>query len=161
MDESGTEIEEEVIIEDIPVDSIESDGAAIKLAEPKNHSVNDTTTAETTTPTERTIDDVPKEKDKFPSIESIDDAPVVTRLKFNDIDSVLNEDNTSTTVEAPKDIKRLEEISAANFMQRKLEEEEDNEKISILGDAKESDLGIDVLDGSMDDNLLDDVITVL
>lgn len=58
-----------------------------------------------------------------PTIQDIDDKPVMTRLAFNDVDEAFGEDNTKEEVVAPKTIERLEEISAARNLQRKLEEE--------------------------------------
>jgi hypothetical protein len=151
--DNSVEIEEEVIVESIPVEPDAGGGVPTPTPTPTLD------TATTATP-ERTIDDVPKDKADFIAIKNTDNEPVVTRLTFNDIDSVLNGDDSSTAVEAPKDIKRLEEISSANFMQRKLQEEEDdddNEKIKILSDASVDDLGIDVLDAPHAENLLDDI----
>ena len=65
------------------------------------------------------------------------------RLSFNNEDSVLDMGtNESKQINAPKDIQRLEEISAERNEQRKLEEaeydddEDDYEKINILGDTE-------------------------
>ena len=80
-------------------------------------------------------------------INNIDDNEVTTRLKFNDYDSVLDEMNTITSVNAPKTLERLEEISTSNALQRKLDEaqEEDEDKIRILEETV--DLGLlDVVD---------------
>jgi hypothetical protein len=60
-----------------------------------------------------------------PSIKNVDEKPVVTQLTFNDIDSILESDNVVKSVEAPKTIERLEEISTSRAIQRKLEEEEE------------------------------------
>ena len=78
-----------------------------------------------------------------PSVQNLDDAPAVTRLAFNDMDSVLTEGQTKPEeVLAPKTIDRLEEISAARAMQRKLEEEEeaDEDRIKIFDDAATLDV---------------------
>ena len=45
-------------------------------------------------------------------------------------------------VEAPKTIERLEEISALRNMQRKMEEEDDDEKLKISNE----DVSLDILD---------------
>jgi hypothetical protein len=57
-----------------------------------------------------------------PSITNIDEAKVVTRLSFNDVDNV----SDGTSKNAPKDIERLERISADRSAQRKLEELDDD-----------------------------------
>jgi hypothetical protein len=92
--------------------------------------------------------DIPPEI--VPSIKNIDNENVITRLSFNDIDSVLDDTNKVETINAPKTIERLEEISSARAIQRKLEEENDsedymNDNIKIFGDNIPLD-NIDVVD---------------
>ncbi len=54
------------------------------------------------------------------------------RLSFNNIDYVRSSDGKEMTVNAPKDIERLEEISQMRYQQRRAEDEEDdNEKLKI------------------------------
>lgn len=62
-------------------------------------------------------------------------------LKFNDIDSVMT-NGKEELVEAPKTIERLEEISTLRNMQRKMEEEEDDEKLKISNE----EVSLDILD---------------
>jgi hypothetical protein len=52
-------------------------------------------------------------------------------LKFNDVDSVISKNGKEELIEAPKTIERLEEISALRNIQRKIEEEEEDEKLKI------------------------------
>jgi hypothetical protein len=169
MDES-VDIEEEVIIEDI-IEPKPAVGAAPAAGGGASANLGAATAAAGDAPSsgamERTIDDVPEKGTKFPVISNINDEPTVTKLSFNDIDSVLSEDNTHTQIEAPKDIERLEKISEASFLQRKLEEEEsnqadgDDEKIKILADVDINELGIDSLDVKTDENIeLDDIISI-
>jgi predicted transcriptional regulator len=70
---------------------------------------------------------------------------VVSRIQFNDYDSVINSNtNAVEKVNAPKTFERLEEISTASAM-RKMEEDEDDDsdKIRITDDdIKLDDLGI-------------------
>ncbi len=63
-------------------------------------------------------------------------------LKFNDIDKVMSKNGKEEEVNAPKTIERLEEISALRNMQRKMEEEEDDEKLKISNE----DISLDNLD---------------
>jgi hypothetical protein len=81
-------------------------------------------------------------------------------LKFNDVDSVLNKDNKQEVVSAPKTIERLEEISALRNMQRKMEEESDDEKLNISDQDVEL-TGLDVHElqpeVKLDEFLLDDI----
>lgn len=82
-----------------------------------------------------------------PSVQNIDEEKVVTRLTFNDIDSALNDNNEVESINAPKTIERLEEISTSRAIQRKLEEEaeEEEDKIKIHTDTIDL-MGLDVLD---------------
>jgi hypothetical protein len=63
-------------------------------------------------------------------------------LKFNDIDSVMTKSGKEELIEAPKTIERLEEISTLRNMQRKMEEEQDDEILKISNE----DVSLDILD---------------
>jgi hypothetical protein len=52
-------------------------------------------------------------------------------LKFNDVDSVLNDGGKEEFINAPKTIDRLEEISKLRNEQRKQDEEDDDEVLKI------------------------------
>jgi len=82
--------------------------------------------------------------DMVPAISNVSDEPLITRLTFDDIDHVLDESGKEEKVEAPKSIDRLEEISVSRNLQRKLEEEasDDEDKLTIMGDDINVDLGI-------------------
>lgn len=71
-----------------------------------------------------------------PVIQNIDNEEVVTKLSFNDLDSVLDESNNVNQIDAPKTIDRLEEISTSRAIQRKLDEQEsdDEDRIQIHTD---------------------------
>jgi len=90
----------------------------------------------------------------IPAIADLDTKPVITRLAFNDVDEAFCEETGREEIVAPKNIERLEEISAARNLQRKLEEEgedDDDEpldRISIKDDLDLGELGITDLDGS-------------
>jgi hypothetical protein len=66
----------------------------------------------------------------------------VPSLKFNDNDTAIFADNTEEVISAPKTIERLEEISDARYLQRKLEAEaeEDEDRIKI------SDQSVSIMD---------------
>lgn len=137
MDESE-EQEEEVIIEDVP-------------AEPEKKPVEDENKEE-----ENKTDPINKEEDipeQVPSVKNIDEEVVKTQLTFNDIDSVLNENDEKEQVSAPKSIERLEEISNDRAIARKLEEladdEGDDEVLNIGEDIKLNDVAEINDDGSM------------
>lgn len=96
-----------------------------------------------------------------PSISNIDNEPVVTKLTFNDYDSVLDMGTgKASDVNAPKNIDRLEEISTARAIQRKLEEEEDDDDDKIRIHTDNIDLGeMDVFDMNKP-NTVGDAITL-
>ena len=101
-----------------------------------------------------------EDKDKFPeakesemptvpTIKNMDNENVITRLSFNDYDTVLDNENNEKKVNAPKNLERLEEISASRAIQRKLEEEtsEMEDRIKIHTDNIELDkLDLDIFD---------------
>lgn len=148
MDES-VEQEEEVIIENItePVEEVTEE----------NKTQNNENSIEEKTENE----DIPV----VPSIKDLDEEPVVTTLKFNDYDSILNDDGKVEEIKASKEIDDLEEISVSRALQRKLEEEDDiDDRIKIHTDSIDlSDL--DIMDISKEtklseDVMLDDIITL-
>jgi len=139
MDES-VEQEEEVIIEDVP----EQPDAESKTEEDTEDDKQKST--------EETIPEV------VPTIQNIDDKEVITKLEFNDVDSVLNEANNVEEVDAPKSIERLEDISTSRAIARKLEEESDidDERIQIHTDMVDLS-GFDILD-EQEKSMSDDII---
>lgn len=140
MDESVEE-EEEVIIEDI-----------INDEEPTNEE-------NLTKETEK--DDVNNEEiipEIVPSISDINDDKVVTSLSFNDIDSIIDENNEVNNINAPKTIERLEEISTANALQRLNDDDyEEDDKIKIhTDDVNLTDF--DILNNNQEPYTDDDII---
>ena len=112
--DSSLEVEEEVIIEDLntPV-------------------VNKESLAENTSSKEETKEE---EENKFkeesppeviPSIQNIDNEKVTTRLSFNDIDSILDEDNNLHNVVMPKSIEEIERKNMEKYLNEKEEEDDD------------------------------------
>jgi len=147
MDES-VEQEEEVIIENINEPVLDVDNEKV-------HEENDDN-EKTDTEDEETIPSV------VPSIKNIDDEPVITKLTFNDYDSVMSTDNTEEKVNAPKTIERLEEISTERAIQRKMEEEDDDldDKIKIHTDNISLDMDVFDIDSgkrSEENVSLDDI----
>jgi hypothetical protein len=137
MDES-IEQEEEVVIENIeePVLKEDSDESS------KSTNVDTPAAAEESS---AAISE-PEIPAVVPSIKNIDENPTITRLSFNDYDSVMNNEDRVESVNAPKTIERLEEISTERAIQRKLEEDDDlDSKIKIHTDNISLDYS-DVLD---------------
>jgi hypothetical protein len=144
MDES-VEHEEEVIIENLvePGDK-SADPIVQKTPEPS---------ADPITPSSDKIEETIVTP-VSPGVKNLDEENPVTRISFNDFDSVL--DPLSKKVEninAPKTEERLEAISADRYFKRKLEEEEDSddddERIKIHTEPIDLS-GFDILD--MDEN---------
>lgn len=116
MDE-GVEQEEEVIIEDVEE---ENDDGLADIEEKKDAIVLE--------------DETPPPQ--VPTIQNTNDEPIVTKLTFNDYDSIMDNDTGNISdVNAPKTFERLEEISKERAIQRKLEEEDDiDDRIQIHTD---------------------------
>jgi hypothetical protein len=163
MDE-GVEQEEEVIIEDVKEEEKEETDKEI---------TDKVITDKVITDKEEKKDAIIMEDEtpppQVPTIQNKNEDPIVTKLTFNDYDSILDIDTGNISdVNAPKTIERLEEISSERAIQRRLEEEEDdiNDKIKIYSDN--IDLGeMDIMNigksqsrsGEMVD--LDDVVEIL
>lgn len=111
LDESMEEEEQVIIepIEDTSVDNVDSE----KLPEEDSKQVD--------VVVENPADIIPE---IVPSITNMDESKVVTRLSFNDIDSI----SDGTIQNAPKNIERLEQISKDRNEQRKLEENSDDDE---------------------------------
>jgi len=154
MDES-VEQEEEVIIENI-------DEPVISPDDGEKSSKGDEVAKENIL-FDKAAEDDESPPSVVPAIENLDEEPVITRLTFNDIDSVLNGEDEVEKVSAPKTIERLEEISTERALQRKLEEEEEEmeDRIKIHTDSVDlDDLGVFDIDGKPmkeEDILLNDV----
>ena len=157
MDET-TEQEEEVIIEKIE----EPEENVSNLSNNRNDSGNTTNNDDTIEDVIRKEEDLPS---VVPSIQNINNDEVITRLTFNDIDKVMEEDNSIKNINAPKNIERLEEISTSRALQRRLEEEssddDDDDRIRIHTDTIDLS-GFDVLDNDKSnyvshDIMLDDI----
>jgi hypothetical protein len=156
LDES-VEQEEEVFIEDIGHKE-ENDSKESKVE--SNDENNKEKTEETIELPPNKEEDIPE---VVPSIKDIDNSPVITRLTFNDTDSVLDETNKENIVSAPKSIEELEKLSMERTVQRKLQEDSDDESDHITIHTEPIELSdFDVLDAetaanniSSDDPFLD------
>jgi len=140
MDES-VEQEEEVIIENM------EDTEPTKEEEEKAETEQKEKKAEETVP------------EVVPTIQNLDDNEVVTKLSFNDTDSVLNNVNKVEKVDAPKSLERLEDISTSRAISRRLEEEDsdtDDERLQIHTDLVDLS-GFDILDGPSGKNMSDEI----
>jgi hypothetical protein len=137
MDES-VEQEEEVFVEPIEDPTPEKPEPTSEVSE------------------ESITENIPEEKAPpaiVPTIQNVESEPVMTRLTFTDYDKVMDEQNNIQTVNAPKTIERLEQISTSNTLRRKLEEQDDNDdedssmdRIRIHADESIDLSDFDVLD---------------
>ena len=75
-----------------------------------------------------------KEKEQGQTTQSTESASASSSLKFNDVDSVLDNNNKEEFVNAPKTYDRLEEISKMRNEQRKQDEEEDDDEVLKISD---------------------------
>jgi hypothetical protein len=120
MDESVEE-EEQVIIEDIP----RKDERQEHMIEKNQDESVVVPPSESFTPQNMSVDS--NENNEEPNIElgitDLDDEKVITKLSFNDMDSILDVDNNVSTIEAPKSIERLEEISTSRALERLMEQD--------------------------------------
>ncbi len=136
LDES-VEIEEEELVSDVVEPVLETSSTEQQLPTP-------------TPPSEpKAIETIPMPP--VPAISNMSDAPVINRLKFDDIDHAMDENGAVSKIDAPKTIERLEEISVARALERKRQEEADNsddEKL-VISDAIDVDLGLMNLDGTV------------
>ena len=124
LDENQEE-EEEEIIEAIPEEEDkkkQEEGKTENKDGDKNGDKSDTTATENE---EVRVEELPP----VLSVENVNDDKVVTKLSFNDVDDA----SDGTSINAPKTIERLEQISEERNIQRKLEEEEDDnqERVNI------------------------------
>ena len=78
--------------------------------------------------------DKDKEKEQGQTTQSTESASASSSLKFNDVDSVLDNNNKEEFVNAPKTYDRLEEISKMRNEQRKQDEEEDDDEVLKISD---------------------------
>ncbi len=143
LDES-VEQEEEVIIENIEDSKIAGGGENKKDGE-------DSKSSEEEKKEEDEIVLPPNKEDILPevvpSIKNIDNSPVVTRLSFNDTDSVLEGDGKKTEVTTPKSIENLEKISMERTNQRKMQEyEEDSDSDDDMPELHISDEVVELND---------------
>ena len=86
----------------------------------------------------------------------------VPALSFNDVDTVLDKSGNQAAVNAPKTIERLEEISNLRNIQRKMEEEDDDDVLKISNEnVNLDDLDVQVIGGKEvklnEDFLLNDI----
>jgi hypothetical protein len=88
--------------------------------------------------------------DAFPSLSSHNPnvaADSSSTIKFNDVDSAIDMNNAEHSIHAPKTEERLEQISNERYMQRKLQEEAEDEGDSELDRLKiGDDVQLDVFD---------------
>jgi hypothetical protein len=168
--DESVEIEEEVIIENIedPEDTQDTQDIQDTQKNNKGDNTNINENSENKDELEKLVEKtLNEEKEKVanvvPSIQNIDNSPVITKLSFNDIDSVLDmETSKEEKVVVPKDIDKLEELSVSRAIQRNIDDDSENERIKIYTD--DIDLNsLDIFDINKEDSkiaedlVLDDI----
>lgn len=119
LDENQEE-EEEEIIEAIPEEEDKKNQEEGKTENKEGDKNGDKSESTATENEEVRVEELPP----VLSVENVNDDKVVTKLSFNDIDDA----SDGTSINAPKTIERLEQISEERNIQRKLEEEEDDDQ---------------------------------
>ena len=82
--------------------------------------------------------------DAFPSTNATN--ATNASIKFNDMDSAIDTNNNEHAIHAPKTEDRLEQISNERYMQRKMQEEEDDEEDGLDRIKIGEDVQLDVFD---------------
>lgn len=156
--DESVEIEEEVIIENIEDHEDHEDREDTQ----ENINENSENKDDLEKLVEKTLNEE-KVANVVPSIQNIDNSPVITKLSFNDIDSVLDmETSKEEKVVVPKDIDKLEELSVSRAIQRNIDDDSETERIKIHTD--DIDLNsLDIFDINKEDSkiaedlVLDDI----
>jgi len=156
MDEALEE-EEQVFIESIPNDEVNGTEDTIESMENKEVIKNDNHISE--------ILESGKPPEQVLGITNTDDETPVTRLTFNDMDSVLDESNNVKNIEAPKTFERLEEMSMNRALEDKLNAQDPDdiddelkigEELIDLNDFEDLS-SVKTKEPSLDDIILDGV----
>jgi len=156
MDEALEE-EEQVFIESIPNEEVKMTGDGIESMENKDVIKNDDHISE--------IVESGKPPEQVLGITNTDDETPVTRLTFNDMDSVLDESNNVKNIEAPKTFERLEEMSMNRALEDKLNAQDPDdiddelkigEELIDLNDFEDLS-SVKTKEPSLDDIILDGV----
>jgi hypothetical protein len=148
LDESTDLMKEEVKEPPAPVAELPPPA---KLSVRDTSSLSDSATKDFAITEIKTVDplpEVPVEKPvaKVPTVDPIVELLERPSLKFSDVDQAISVENILETIDAPKDIARLEEISERRNTARKIEEAaEDAEDKLKIGEDANIDLGITVL----------------
>lgn len=79
------------------------------------------------------------DKEEIPAIQNISNEPVVMKLSFNDMDSILDESGEIKNVSAPKTIEQLEKISMDREIKRKIEETSSSSSSNRYDDDDDDD----------------------
>ena len=161
-DDVEEDIKEEIIHEDIETDhentSIVTEQIGVESTNTtsnhiENNKEDDTINKQLETDISISTQELRGDNIEFPELSSEN----IGTLSFNNIDFVKDQDNKETQIEASKDIRTLEEISAIRNAERKSMEEEDddddddasNVRLNISG----ADASLDMLDvHSLDNN---------
>jgi len=131
--DSSVEVEEEVIIEDL--------------------STPDLIKKQRTAPVNAKIPEEDKPPEIVPSIKNINDEPITTKLTFNEIDSILDENNEVHDIKVSKSIDDLERTTMEKYLKNKDNDDDDNYgRLTIFENDDSNQLllnDIETLDGEI------------
>jgi len=80
------------------------------------------------------------------SSDKLNKSSIKSQLSFNDIDYVKSDDGNVSSINAPKDLNTLEQISEMRYQQRKIENEEDDESDNVKLSISDQPFQLDSLD---------------
>jgi hypothetical protein len=118
-DHTEIKIKEEIVSQE-PVHVEDATAQSQTQSQPQTHPVNDAAVIAA---------GIEPSSDAFPSLNATNatNATNASTIQFNDVDSAIDTNNNEHAIHAPKTEDRLEQISNERYMQRKLQEEEDDE----------------------------------
>ena len=117
-DHTEIKMKEEIVSQEPVAPSESGEASPANPANPANVNVNAMAAAGIEPPAVAVAD-------AFPSLSNASGSSAT--IKFNDVDSAIDTNNAEHTIHAPKTEERLEQISNERYLQRKLQEEADNE----------------------------------
>jgi hypothetical protein len=80
------------------------------------------------------------------SSDQLNKSSIKSQLSFNDIDYIKSDDGNVSSINAPKDLNTLEQISEMRYQQRKIENEEDDESDNVKLNISDQPFQLDSLD---------------
>jgi len=125
-DHTEVKIKEEIVSQEAVVDEAAAQQSQQQQQQQQQPAQSQSDSVPTAAAIAAGVDPVPP--DAFPSSPlSTASTASTASIKFNDVDSAIDTNNAEHVIHAPKTEERLEQISQERYMQRKLQEAEDDE----------------------------------